>query len=113
MEPRPRIIKLYVAPNGDCPFQEFLDGLGHQSVAGQIGARVARLRQGILGDWKPLGDGIGELRIHQGPGYRIYFGTAGDVVVLLCAGRKNRQNKDIAQANRFWRDYCEKQNAGL
>jgi putative addiction module killer protein len=113
MEPRPRIVKMYVTPGGECPFQQFFDGLEDQAVAGQVGARIARLRQGMFGDWKPLGDGVAELRIHQGPGYRIYFGTAGAYFVLLCGGKKNRQKKDIAQANRFWRDYCERKNERL
>ena len=113
MEPMPRIVKMYVASNGDCPFRDFLDDLEHQAAFGYITARIARLRQGAFGDWKSLGDGMGELRVHHGPGYRIYFGIDGEQLVLLCGGKKNRQKRDIAAANRFWRHYCEKKDGRL
>ncbi|MGD0306093.1 MAG: type II toxin-antitoxin system RelE/ParE family toxin [Candidatus Acidiferrales bacterium] len=99
---------MYIAPGGECPFREFLDGLDNQPVQSHLLARLARLRQGGFGDWKPLDDGVSELRVHHGPGYRLYFGIDGDTVVMLCGGKKSRQNKDLARAKRFWRDYCEK-----
>jgi putative addiction module killer protein len=65
----------------------------------QILVRIGRLERGLLGDVKALGDGISELRIHSGPGYRIYLSKRGeDWVILLCGGDKNSQARDIAQA---------------
>jgi putative addiction module killer protein len=63
---------------------------------------------GNFGDSKPVGGGVEELRIDLGPGYRIYFGRDGKtVVVLLCAGGKSTQSRDIETAKAFWRDYLD------
>ena len=76
-----------------------------------IAARIARLAEGLPGDVEPVGEGISELRIHYGPGYRIYFAQRGDVViVLLCGGDKSSQRRDIAAARRIaseWSDENE------
>ena len=73
-----------------------------------IAARLLRLAEGLLGDVGPIGDGISELRIHHGPGYRVYFLRRGDSrVVLLCGGDKASQSRDIAKAKRLaekWKD---------
>jgi len=64
------------------------------------------------GDGKQVGDGVSELRVKTGPGYRVYFGQAGrTLVVLLCGGVKATQRKDIADAKRYWRDYGSRKNA--
>jgi putative addiction module killer protein len=61
---------------------------------------------GNLGDHKSLGDGLFELRVDHGPGYRVYFGRDGDrLVVLLCGGDKSRQVKDIETAREYWAEY--------
>jgi len=71
-----------------------------------IRAKVARARLGNLGDCQPVGDGVQEMRIHYGPGYRIYFGWDGAaLVILLCGGDKAGQERDIAKAKRYWLDY--------
>ncbi len=73
-----------------------------------IAARLLRLAEGLLGDVAPIGDGVSELRIHHGPGYRVYFLRRGDSrVVLLCGGDKASQSRDIAKAKRLaekWKD---------
>ena len=73
-----------------------------------IAARLLRLAEGLLGDVGPIGDGVSELRIHHGPGYRVYFLRRGDSrVVLLCGGDKASQSRDIATAKRLaekWKD---------
>jgi len=65
-----------------------------------------RLAFGTFGDWKAVGDGVCELRIHLGAGYRVYFGRDGKtVVILLCGGEKRSQDADIRRAKRYWKDY--------
>lgn len=68
--------------------------------------RVDRLAAGNPGDVKPVGDGISEMRINYGPGYRVYFQCRGDVVViLLCGGDKSTQTKDIENAKRIAKEW--------
>jgi putative addiction module killer protein len=65
----------------------------------KIAARIDRLALGNAGDAEPVGEGVSELRIHYGPGYRVYFTHRGPIViVLLCAGDKSTQTKDIKTA---------------
>lgn len=67
-----------------------------------IAARVFRLANGLLGDVKPVGQGVSELRIHHGPGYRVYFKQRGnELLILLCGGDKSSQQDDIATAHRL------------
>ena len=67
-----------------------------------IAARIFRLANGLAGDVKPVGKGVSELRIHHGPGYRVYFKQRGNtVIILLCAGDKSSQQNDIATAHRL------------
>lgn len=72
-----------------------------------IAARVFRLANGLPGDVSPVGQGISELRIHYGPGYRVYFQQQGnEILLLLCGGDKSTQSKDIAVAKQLakqWR----------
>lgn len=63
------------------------------------------MRGGNFGDSKPIGEGAAESRIHVGSGYRIYYGIDGEEVVLLCAGDKSTQARDIAMARDYWKDY--------
>lgn len=73
-----------------------------------IAARLLRLSNGLPGDVAPVGDGISELRVHYGPGYRVYFQHRGkEIIVLLCGGDKGTQSEDIRAAKtiaRQWRD---------
>ncbi|MEX0606059.1 MAG: type II toxin-antitoxin system RelE/ParE family toxin [Marinobacter sp.] len=67
-----------------------------------IAARIFRLANGLAGDVKPVGRGVSELRIHYGPGYRIYFKQRGnEVVILLCGGDKSTQQTDIETSQRL------------
>ena len=69
---------------------------------------ISRVRQGNLGDCKPVGEGVSELRVDYGPGYRVYFGQKGrTLVVLLCGGDKRTQDRDIRLARQFWREFKE------
>lgn len=71
----------------------------------RIAARLVRLSAGLLGDVKPVGGGVSELRIDYGPGYRLYFATRGpELIVLLCGGDKRSQDQDIAAAKAMAKD---------
>jgi putative addiction module killer protein len=68
-------------------------------LSGLRDARVRRLALGNPGDVKPVGEGVSELRIHYGPGFRVYFGQRGPVlIILLCGGDKSGQKRDIRMA---------------
>jgi putative addiction module killer protein len=73
-----------------------------------IAARLDRLAYGHSGDVAPVGEGISELRIHHGPGYRVYFCRRGDtVVVLLCGGDKGSQSRDVMTAKRLAKEWSD------
>lgn len=83
-------------------FARWLGSLRDRTSAARIAQRIVRLQAGLATDVKPVGGGVLELRIHHGPGFRLYFvrrGTA--LVVLLCGGDKSTQRADIAQAIRL------------
>lgn len=71
-----------------------------------IAARLMRLAEGLPGDVEPVGEGVSELRIHYGPGYRIYFQRRGNLlIVLLCGGDKGSQARDIAAAKKLAKEW--------
>jgi putative addiction module killer protein len=73
-----------------------------------IAARLMRLADGLPGDVEPLGEGVSELRIHYGPGYRVYFQQRGNLlVVLLCGGDKSTQIRDITAAKKLANEWSE------
>jgi putative addiction module killer protein len=80
-------------------FSSWFVGLRDRAAKAKITSRIRRLGEGNPGDVKPVGHGISEMRIQQGPGYRVYFVQRGDVlVILLCGGDKSSQDKDIRKA---------------
>jgi len=82
-------------------FARWLSKLKDRSAIAKILVRIESLRQGNTGDSKSLGSGLHELRMHSGPGYRIYYTRkAGLLILLLCGGDKSSQGKDIARARR-------------
>ena len=71
----------------------------------RIDMRIKRLAMGNPGDVKPAGEGLSEMRIHYGPGYRVYFKDTGkEIIVLLCGGDKRTQSRDIEQAKELLRN---------
>ena len=77
-------------------------------AVGVVRARLNRIRLGNFGDCKSVGGGVEELRIDFGPGYRVYYGREGSlVVVLLCGGSKKSQARDIVTAQRQWKEYLD------
>ncbi|MBP9865278.1 MAG: type II toxin-antitoxin system RelE/ParE family toxin [Candidatus Omnitrophica bacterium] len=102
----PRQIFLYQTVAGHIPFEEWLEALIDQTARAKIRVRLGRLSDGHWGDFKSVGHGVFELRIHWGPGYRVYFGLRGiDFVILLSGGDKRRQQDDIQKAQDYWQDY--------
>ncbi len=80
-------------------FDEWLARLRDRDAAAIVNGRLARLQMGLFGDVKYIGSGVSELRIHHGPGYRIYFTFRGKALVLLiCGGEKSTQASDIRVA---------------
>jgi putative addiction module killer protein len=83
-------------------FSIWLRALRDSQARARIAARVRRLAFGNPGDVRPVGEGVSEMRIHYGPGYRVYYVQRGEVlVVLLCGGDKSTQDRDIAAAKRL------------
>ena len=77
----------------------FIKPLSDASVRGVVAARIKRLERGLMGDVESVGDGVSELRIHVGAGWRIYFVQRGDqLIVLLVGGSKRTQKTDIKRA---------------
>lgn len=106
MDIKEKTLKYFESTDGNCPFEEWLDGLKDIKARAAIRARLARVRLGNFGDCKSVGDGVSELRVFFGPGYRVYFARVGkEVVVLLCGGDKSTQTKDISKAKKFWKEY--------
>jgi putative addiction module killer protein len=99
-------VRRYQTGEGRVPLSEWLDGLRDGRARARIVARMDRLSVGLLGDWRSVGDGVCELRIDYGPGYRVYYGQDGEaLILLLCGGDKRTQAKDIEKAHGYWKDY--------
>jgi putative addiction module killer protein len=89
-------------------YRKWEDRLKDERARAAIAARLTRLSFGLSGDMKSVGDGISELRIHYGPGYRLYLTWRGnELVILLCGGDKGSQSRDVALAKRIARELDE------
>ena len=99
-------IRHYLTASGNDPFQLWLDGL--KDLAGRVVVqrRIDRVASGNFGDHKFCREGVWELRIDFGPGYRVYYARDVDtVILLLCGGSKRTQTADINRAVSYWLDY--------
>lgn len=105
-------IYIYQTESGKEPFVNWKDTLDN-STSTRIEARITRIRSsGNLGDYKSLKEGVYELRLDFGPGYRIYFGLEErkkKMVILLVGGSKRNQSKDINKAKQYWQDHLSRQ----
>ncbi|HMY96529.1 MAG TPA: type II toxin-antitoxin system RelE/ParE family toxin [Pseudomonadales bacterium] len=91
-------------------FTEWLDGLQDIQARARIQARIERLAAGNPGDVESVGEGVSELRINMGPGYRVYFRQRGrELIILLAGGDKRTQARDIKTALRLARNLLESQ----
>ena len=106
MEPTPRQLEIYAIDAGSEPFEDWMAALKDQAARGAIRARLERVEDGNFGDHRSVGDGVYELRINFGPGYRVYYLRDGEkIIVLLCGGVKDTQFKDVAKAKTYAADY--------
>jgi putative addiction module killer protein len=106
MQPRPREVLHYQNDSGVDVFQEWLDGLKDVRGRAAVLKRIDRVEEGLFGDRRYVGEGVWELRVDFGPGYRVYYAEDGaKIVLLLLGGDKGSQGKDIRQAHEFWADY--------
>ncbi len=98
---------------GRSPFRDWLEGLDAQAQARAIVViAIDRLAEGNTSNVKSIGEGAAELKINRGPGYRVYFGWDGNVlVILLGGGTKQRQQNDIGAALRRWREYQKRKHS--
>ena len=102
-------IRHYVTRSGRDVFDSWLSRLSDVRAQEKIAARINRLAAGNFGDSKLLGQGLCELPIDWGPGYRVYYAVVGrECVLLLCGGDKRRQSSDIERARVFLKDYKER-----
>lgn len=96
----------YCTADGRVIVGEWLRLLRDQDAKARIVTRFSRLSLGNFGDHKSIRDGVWELRIDVGPGYRVYYAMADKTcVLLLCGGDKRRQSSDIERAVEYWKDY--------
>lgn len=89
-------------------FAEWVNRLKDERAAARIVVRLRRMESGNFGDVRPVGEGVSELRIDYGPGYRVYFIQQGKLlIVLLCGGDKRTQDKDIVRAKALAKEWKE------
>lgn len=106
MESRERQLKEYIAQTGSNPFGEWLGSITDKTTRARIRTRISRLRLGNFGDCRGVGEGVNELRLDFGPGYRVYYGLVGETLVLLLGGGdKSSQDRDIREAKRHWQEF--------
>lgn len=106
MDTQNKEVRFYEDERGKQPFRAWFDGLPDKRTQAKIQARIDRVSLGNLGYCAPVGEGVLELKIDYGPGFRVYFGQIGtQLVILLCGGVKGTQRRDIKTAHDYWADY--------
>lgn len=104
----------YVSASKKVPFSIWFSDLNDSRAKGLILQRLRRITIGNFGDCRFLRDGVFELRIHWGSGYRVYFGRSKNkVVLLLCGGDKGSQARDISRAIEYWNDFKRRDHEAL
>jgi putative addiction module killer protein len=99
-------LRVYQTNDGKRPFINWLESFKDRVTHAQITNRINRLALGSYGDCKSVGDGVSELRIHYGAGYRVYFAEQErTIVLLLLGGNKKTQDKDIEKAKHYWAEF--------
>ena len=102
----------YETADGRVPFDEWFCGIRDGKTQARIDTNIDRLSLGNFSNCAPAGEGVSELKMDFGPGFRVYFGKDGDtIVILLGGGRKDTQDADIKRARRYWREYKDAQES--
>lgn len=100
----------FQAGDGKEPFTDWLNSIRDRQAQARIRVRLRRLEAGLFGDCDSVGEGVLELREHQGAGWRVYFGRHGrSIVILLCGGTKRTQARDIKTAKVYWAEWKRRQ----
>ncbi len=102
-------IEHYLTEKGQDLIGDWLSGLRDTQAKARIAMRINRMKSGNPGDCKPIDEGVWEMRIDCGPGYRVYYAQAGQkMILLLLGGDKRQQAAEIKQAKKLWKDYQER-----
>jgi putative addiction module killer protein len=97
---------MYQTEDNRVPFDDWLNSIQDKSTQNAIINRIDRMELGSTANFRPVGEGVTELKIDRGPGYRVYFGQDGEtLIILLAGGDKSTQDKDCAKAKEYWREY--------
>lgn len=108
MQTTPYQLSYYTDATGEKPFKKWLYGLRDRSAFARITTRLERVELGNVGDHKNVGAGVFELRVHYGPGYRVYYAHSGNqIVLLLLGGDKTTQEQDVETAIAYWKKHQE------
>jgi len=100
----------YQRADGREPFTDWLNGLRDKIAQARIRIRLRQVQAGNFGDCEPVGEGVIELRVHVGAGYRVYCARHGKtIVLLLCGGNKGSQVADIKRARELWSEWKQRQ----
>lgn len=106
---QPRKLRTFYTRDGREPFTEWFRTIRDRTTRRRINSRLHSVKSGNLGDVRAVGEGVQELRLHFGEGYRIYFREVGNtIILLLCGGDKSSQSRDIERAKTYWREYKER-----
>ena len=99
-------INEYTDEQDKSPYAEWLASLRDARARARIIMQVDRMELGLFGDSEPVGEGLSELKIHYGPGYRVYYGReALDTYLVICGGDKSTQSRDIKRAKMYWQEH--------
>ena len=102
-------VEYYSTPSGKLPAREWLHSIKDKLTKAILYKRIRQAGEGQFGNHKYLGDGVFELKINFGPGYRIYYGThKNKLIIILMGGNKSTQQKDIQKAKLYWINYEKK-----
>jgi len=100
-------IEIFETADGKCPYSEWLDDLKDKAAQAKIMIRIERASLGNMSKVESVGAGVNEFKINFGPGYRVYFGLdegRQKIILLLSGGTKKRQQKDVDQAQAYWKE---------
>ncbi|MDP2265955.1 MAG: type II toxin-antitoxin system RelE/ParE family toxin [Thiobacillus sp.] len=101
----------YQREDGSEPFTDWLASLRDKVAQARIRVRLRQVEAGNMGGCEPVGEGVTELRVHVGAGYRVYCGQHGKtVIILLCGGNKSSQTADIKRAKILWSEWKRRQS---